>query len=88
MVEAASSKRHSNRDTSNPRKKSLTHQRSSSQTLQQPTTEIWLGFPAMDELTKLVGAQPIDQSCPRTNEKAGLSAEEALELASAKIAFP
>jgi hypothetical protein len=42
----------------------------------------------MEELAKLAGTQSIDQSCPRTNEKAGLSAKEALELASAKIAFP
>jgi hypothetical protein len=88
MAEAASTKKHSNGDTSNPRKKSLTHQGSSSQILQQSTTEIWLGFLAMEELAKLAGTQPIDQSCPRTNEKASLSAKEALELASAKIAFP
>jgi hypothetical protein len=60
MAEAASSKRHSNGDTSIPRKKSLTHQGSSSQPLQQSTTEIWLGFPTMEELMKLAGTQPID----------------------------
>jgi hypothetical protein len=88
MAEAAPCKRHSNGDISNPRKKSLTHQGSNSQPMQQSTTEIWLGFPTMEELAKLAGTQSIDQSCPRTNEKAGLSAKEALELASAKIAFP
>jgi hypothetical protein len=64
------------------------HQGSSSQPMQQPITEIWLRFPTMEELAKQASTQPIDQSCPRTNEKAGLSAEEALELASAKVAFP
>jgi hypothetical protein len=41
----------------------------------------------MEELAKQAGIQPIDQSCPRTYEKVGLSAEEALELASTKVAF-
>jgi hypothetical protein len=56
--------------------------------MQHTNTETWLGFPTMEELAKQAGSQPIDQSCSRTNKKVGLSAEEALELASAKVAFP
>jgi hypothetical protein len=56
--------------------------------MQYTDTAIWLGFPTMEELARQARNQPIDQSCSRANEKAGLSAEEALELTSAKVAFP
>jgi hypothetical protein len=72
MVEAASSKRQSNGDTyNNPRKKSLTYQGSSSQQEKHPSSELWLGFPTMEEIAKLAGNKPIEQKCPRTNEQLG-----------------
>jgi hypothetical protein len=68
MAKATSSKRHSNSDTSNPRKRSLTHQGSSSQPGQYPIEAIWLGFPTIEEITKQVSNKPIDLSCSRTND--------------------
>jgi hypothetical protein len=88
MAEATSSKRHSNEDTNNPRKRSLMQQKSNLQHIQNTEIAIWLGFPTMEEIARQAGIQPIDQSCPRSNEKAGLSTNEALELAAAKVAFP
>jgi hypothetical protein len=42
--------------------------------MQTTDIEIWLGFPTMEELARQAGNQPIDQSCPRKNEKVGLLA--------------
>jgi hypothetical protein len=42
----------------------------------------------MEEIAKIAGNKPIDQKCPRTNEQLGMTPEEALELAMAKVAFP
>jgi hypothetical protein len=42
----------------------------------------------MEEIAKQAGNKPIDLNCSRTNEQAGMTPDEALELATAKIAFP
>jgi hypothetical protein len=75
-------------ETPTTQEKNYKHIKGELKQMQHTNTKIWLGFPTMEELAKQAGSQSIDQSCSIKNDKASLSAEEALELVSTKLTFP
>jgi hypothetical protein len=88
MAEATSSKRHSTgKNNGNLEKKSATQQESNFR-INQEVLEFWYGYPAMEAIAKHKGQPTLDYTCVQTNKQCGMAPTNALEFATAKIAYP